>query len=454
MLCHFSTNKNYRMKTLIILFLYFLSSLSIQAINKSKHIILITIDGMRPNLVTDPLSPTPYLKMMRQNGFFVKRVKGIGPTATYPSHTTIVTGAKPIHHQIYYNAPFAFNKESNVSYWYADSIKSVTIWQIAKENGLKTASLFWPVSTGSKFIDYNVPEFWSTDRVANQMDFLKSYCTPKGLLEELESEATGKLNNLTFEAGTIQRDARTAYMANYILNKYKPNLLTVHLITTDYAQHDAGLKSDRVDMAIASADNAVGLILENLRKTGMMDSTTVLVCGDHGFSDVYQRLAPNTWLVQEKLLSEKPNGEWKAYFQKGGSTAFLYLKDKNDKKTLELIRNKIVSLPVSTRNLFRIVEKDELTKIGCSPDVVLAVEPIKGVDISATRVGEDVIVNRAGNHGYLSGYDPTALIIYGQGALNGETETISQTDIAPYIMFLLGIDHSFVDGILPTALIK
>lgn len=423
-----------------------LSILPLQAQDKSKYVILITIDGMRPDMITDPYSPAPFLKMMKNNGTFVKKVKGIGPTATYPSHTTIVTGARPVNHQIYYNTPFYYNKDSQVAYWYADSIKSPTIWQVAKQKGLKTASLFWPVSTKSKYIDYNIPEYWSTERVDNQLEFLKAYCTPSGILEELESEATGRLDHQTFGAGSIQRDARTAYMANYIINKYHPNLTTIHLITTDYAQHELGKKSENVDMAVASADNAVGLILENLKQTGKIDSTTVLVCGDHGFTDVSQRIAPNVWLTEEKLLSEKPGGEWKAYFQKGGSTAFLYLKDKNDKKTENVVRQKLASLPATLSKLFRIVEKEELHRIGCSPDVTFAIEPIEGVDISSARSGPDIMEVKAGNHGYLSGYDPTALIVYGKNIEKRQIESISQTDIAPYIMSLLGVNYSFIDG--------
>lgn len=434
-----------------------LSFVSLSALSgeKAKHVILITIDGMRAEMVSDSIMPSPYLKMMKKEGIFVPRVKGIGPTATYPSHVTIVTGAKPVHHHIYYNEPFTSNQAPTVSNWYADSIKTTTIWEVAKKNSLITASLFWPVSTNSKYIDYNVPEFWSVNPVPNQMDYIKPYCTPVGILEELENEATGKLNNTTFGAGSIDRDARTAYMANYILNKYKPNLMTIHLITTDYAQHATGMKSDRVSMAIASADNAVGLIIENLKRSGMMDSTAVIVCGDHGFTNAYQSIAPNCWLVQEQLLSEKTGGDWKACFHGSGATMFLYLKDKKDKKTLKQVQDKIASLPESTRKLFRVVEKEELAEIGCSPDVIFAIEPIKGVGVSPARTGKDVFEKFGGKHGYLSGIDPTTFVAYGCGVeKKGVVNVINQIDIAPYVTYLLGLNFQFADGKLPLELLK
>ncbi|WP_308755495.1 ectonucleotide pyrophosphatase/phosphodiesterase [uncultured Bacteroides sp.] len=413
---------------------------SVVAADRSKHVILITIDGMRAEMVTDSTMPSPNLKRMKRNGMFVERIKGITPTATYPSHTTIITGVKPAQHRIYYNSPFTDNRQEAVSYWYADSIKATTIWESASRNGLTVASLFWPVSVGAKAIRYNIPEYWSVKPVANQLEYIKPYCTPAGLLDELEREATGKLNHENFGAGSMNRDARTAAMANYLMNTYKPNLMTVHLITTDYAQHATGLKSDRVSAAVGGADHAVGLILENLERNKLLDSTTVIVCGDHGFVDYSQSIAPNIWLVQEGLLSEKPGGEWKACFHGAGAMMFLYLKDENDRATLKKIRKKLNSLPASTRTLFRIVEKDELAAVGCDPKVALALEPIKGVAVATARTGADVIQKSGGKHGYLSGIDPTTLVAFGCGIEKKEIKVMNQTDIAPFVMNLLGIN--------------
>ncbi len=407
--------------------------------DRSKHVILITIDGMRAAMVTDSTMPSPNLKRMKRDGLFVERIKGITPTATYPSHITIVTGAKPAEHHIYYNAQFTGNAPT-VPYWYADSIKATTIWEAAARQGLKTASLFWPVSTGSKYITYNVPEFWSAKPVPNQLEYIKPFCTPAGILDELEREATGRLNHENFGAGSMTRDARTAAMANYLLNTYGVNLMTIHLITTDYAQHAGGLDSDRVRATVGGADHAVGLILENLERHHMLDSTTVIVCGDHGFVNYHRTLAPNVWLVQEGLLSEKTGGDWKAAFHGAGAMMFLYLKDAKDTATLEQVRRKLASLPQSTRSLFRIVEKDELAQVGCDPRVVLAIEPVKGVAVATARTGADVREASGGKHGYLSGIDPTTLVAYGCGIDKEEIEVMNQTDIAPFVMKLLGID--------------
>ena len=406
-----------------------------------RYVILITIDGLRAEMIDDPLMPSPFLKMMSRDGLRIGSVAGVPPAATYPSHTTIVTGEVPARHRVFYNRPFLWNKDTaRISYWYADSIAVPTIWQRAHEAGMTTASLFWPVSTGSPYIDYNVPEFWSLDYSCDQMEYIKPSCTPRGILDELEQHACGKLDTITYQAGSLQRDGRTAAMANYLMNHYQPRLMTIHLITTDYSQHDLGTRpNQRLLQDVASADHAVGTILENLRLTHRMDSTVVLVMGDHGFCDYSLTLSPNVWLTRARLLSERPGGEWEACFYGGGNTSFLYLRKGNDKRMLRRIRRLLEELPEAERRLFRVVEKEELTAKGADPAAVLALEPVVGVAVTNDRMGEVVTQRTGGTHGFISGQDATTLIAYGCGIAPSHQDTIRQTAIAPWVLRMLNI---------------
>ena len=405
---------------------------------KPRYVILITIDGLRAEMVDDPLMPAPFLKMMSREGLRVAKVVGVPPAATYPSHTTLVTGVTPDKHRIFYNRPFLWNKDTaRISYWFADSIAAPTIWQQAHEKGMKTAALFWPVSTGCKYIDYNVPEFWSLDYSCDQMEYIKPFCTPAGILDELERNACGKLDTITYMAGSLQRDGRTAAMANYLINNYQPRLTTIHLITTDYSQHAQGTHSEQLLFDMASADHAVGTIIENLKLTNRLDSTVVIVTGDHGFCDYDETLSPNVWLVNDGLLSEKPGGEWKAAFYGGGNTAFLYLKKANDKKTLARIRKMLNSLPEDVKRCFRLVEKEELVEKGADPAAALALEPVVGVAVTNNRTGDVLQKRKGGTHGFISGQDSTTLIAYGKGIGKQKVDCVRQTDIAPWIMQML-----------------
>ena len=420
---------------------------------KPKYVVLITIDGMRAAMVEDPSMPSPTLKRMAKDGIFVRRMNCVAPSSTYPSHTALVTGARPVHHGIYYNSRFTGNRPA-VSNWYADSIRCRTIWQAARENGLTTCSLFWPVSTGCRHIDYNVPEYWSLDRNVDQLQFIRNYCTPEGIFDEIQANATGLLTSESFNPRTRNREGRTGYMAAYLFSRYRPNLTTIHFISTDAYQHATGTNSDETRMAVAAVDYGINQVLEGLRRYGLMDSTAVIVCGDHGFTDVEKLISPNVWLTEAGLLTDDPEN-WKAKFHGAGATMFLYLKDENDTKTLEAVRKKLASLPEATRRLFRIAEKEELAELGCDPKAALAVEPRYGVAVATNTTGPDITVKEAGKHGYLSPYDPTTLIAFGKGIPAGKViDNIDITDVAPLVMELLGVDFGAPDGRLRPEMLK
>ncbi|HXB08253.1 MAG TPA: alkaline phosphatase family protein, partial [Puia sp.] len=72
----------------------------------SRHVILITIDGMRPEFYLDPAWPAPNLQHLMQEGAYAIRMRPVFPTVTLPNHTTMITGALPARHGVYYNGPF------------------------------------------------------------------------------------------------------------------------------------------------------------------------------------------------------------------------------------------------------------------------------------------------------------------------------------------------------------
>jgi len=67
---------------------------------------MISIDRLRPDYVraADPYGlRLPNLRRFQAEGASASGVKGVLPTVTYPSHTTLVTGVSPAAHGIVYN---------------------------------------------------------------------------------------------------------------------------------------------------------------------------------------------------------------------------------------------------------------------------------------------------------------------------------------------------------------
>ena len=440
--------------------IFSLSILTILCLYSSarQRVILITIDGLRNDILTNASQPAPFLHEMMQKSIYVPNVIGVNPTMTYPAHTTLVTGSTPLEHGIHCNRQFQFNRaEPALHNWYADSIRTKTLWQIVKEQGGKTASVFWPVTTGSKWIDFNLPEYFPTTKVnVSGMDYIRPVCTPSGIMAELEREATGHLSDTTLRAGSFQYDAKVASIVNYLTNRYKPDFMTVHLVTTDYKQHETGINSFETQQSVAAADHAIGLILENLEYTHQKDSVTIIVTGDHGFTQGRYRLHPNALLVSNGLLSEQPGGDWQMCFNSLGAAAYMYvnpkLSSKQKARCIEKVRMILSEQPDSVRSLYNILSNKEIVDIKGDPTAALCLAPVSGVGCSNERKGEFITDFKGGLHGYVylsatKAYDPTSLIVYGNIDRNliksflSAPDTIQQTSIAPLILSIIGIEN-------------
>ncbi|SDE66328.1 Type I phosphodiesterase / nucleotide pyrophosphatase [Mucilaginibacter pineti] len=154
-------------KTFLVLaaLLYF----SIVKAQKTSHVIVMSIDGFRPEMYQNTSWQTPNLKALMNQGTYANHMLSVFPSYTYPTHTAMVTGAFPARSGIYYNQPVGSKGDWH---WFTSAIKVPTLWQVLKKSGKTTSAVEWPVSV-DKDITYNVPEIWS-DKVFR----LPNLCDP------------------------------------------------------------------------------------------------------------------------------------------------------------------------------------------------------------------------------------------------------------------------------------
>lgn len=435
-----------------------LSTVSITFAQKSKYVVVISIDGFRPDFYRQAEWPTPNLHEMAQQGASSDGVRGVFPTVTYPSHTTIVTGVLPNKHKIFHNTPFEPTGQTGRWNWENNLIKSETIWDAAHKKGLKTASIHWPVTVGTQTVDYNIPETEIEKNVADPLIQMRKFAKPQGLFEEIEREATGKLTAKAMDSDYLTMDENIARMAAYVLEKYKPNLTTVHIFNLDHFEHKEGRNGPSVMRAIAGADRAVGKIMEAAERAGIKDSTTFLIVGDHGFVDIHAQLSPNTWLVKAGLMEKKKDrGNWKATFHPQGGMAFLYLKDKKDQQTLKQVQQILADLPASTKKLFDIVKPEDYQAIGADPEAALALTAKQGFSFSDSFEEPFLKPAKGGTHGYFPNFKEieTGFIAYGADIKSDVViPTMGLEDIAPIVAKLLGLSMTNLDGVLYPSVVK
>ena len=204
-------------------------------------------------------------------------------------------------------------------------MKVPAVWDLAKANGLKTAGASWPVSVGAK-IDVLFPESNQAPRDMTWLARARADSTP-GLVDAAVAALGGFGESDNRDA--VQRDRFTTAVATHIIRNERPNLLMIHLMETDSAQHADGPGSQASRDAIARIDAHVGAIVRAVDEAGIRERTTFIISGDHGFSRVNALIQPNVILRDAGLLATDERGrvtEWQAVSH---ATA-IRLRDPND----------------------------------------------------------------------------------------------------------------------------
>jgi predicted AlkP superfamily pyrophosphatase or phosphodiesterase len=202
----------------------------------SRHVVLISIDGLRPDAIAASGAAT--LDRLMRGGSYTLSAKTIVPSKTLPSHVSMLTGQPPELHGIRWNR----NRTDA-----RGTITLPTIFSLARSHGYLTAAFFGK----SKLQHLQRPD---------SIDY---------------SQAPG---------GWFGRwsDARTVRDVNSHLAARQPNLLFVHLSGPDDAGHRTGWMSADYRAAVRAADSAVAAILAAAEEAFGSDNYTVLVTSDHG----------------------------------------------------------------------------------------------------------------------------------------------------------------------------
>src|SRR6185295_13106272 len=126
-----------------------------------RGLVLISIDGLRPDLVADADKhrlAIPNLRDIFKRGARASGVRGVLPTVTYPSHTTMLTGVAPVKHGILNNTTFdPLGTNLDGWYWYSEDIRMPTLWDATARAGYTVGSVSWPVSAGAPGVSFSIP---------------------------------------------------------------------------------------------------------------------------------------------------------------------------------------------------------------------------------------------------------------------------------------------------------
>jgi len=423
-------------------------------------VLMISIDGLKPEYITQADAhgmKVPYLRTLVRDGAYAEGVVGIWPTVTYPSHTTLVTGVWPAEHGIYNNLRFdPLQNYSGAWNWYAPEIRVPTLWKVAHQAGLRTASVGWPVSVGATDVDYLIPEYWRSANPSggsgtlNPADryMIAGLSRPGTLLKELEP-AAGEymMGNDTSIGGD---EIKTRYTVE-ILRKMKPAFMTLHLSSLDDTQHAHGPFSVEADADLEALDG----MMARLAKAAVAadPSAVVVLVSDHGFMTLTHLVNLSIPFMQSGLVQVTVNPEtktpaissWKAEPWGAGGMAAIMLHDPNDKQTEQQVRTMLDKLAADPDNgIAEILDRDAMKTRGTFPDAAFLVVLKPGYYLGAATSGSLVtpIPTTRGSHGFSPEYPEMHASFFAVGAGIAHHRNLGVIDmrqIAPTVAKILKV---------------
>lgn len=202
----------------------------------TQHVLLVSIDGLRPDAINRFEAPT--LRRLMEEGTYSLSARTIMPSTTLPSHTSMLSGEPPDEHGVFWN---------NVVSAETDVVTFATVFSVARAAGYHTAAFF----SKAKFGPLQRP---------GTLDYSQA---PGGWFGRWSSDRT---------VGDVRSYLATA----------RPNLLFVHLGEPDRAGHSEGWMSPAYGHAVQRADAAVAGLLEAVESAYGAGNYSVLVTADHG----------------------------------------------------------------------------------------------------------------------------------------------------------------------------
>ena len=422
-----------------------------------QPVLMISIDGMRPDYVTaadQHQLKIPNLRRILANGTHAEGVQGVFPTVTYPSHTTLVTGVWPAQHGIWNNQRFDPERHfSGAWYWYADAVQVPTLYTAAHAAGLSTASVSWPVTANSTAIDYLIPEYWRTTSPADAYNpddrlLMNAISRPVGEIARIEARTATpymKGNETTAEGDEI----RTRYSLD-ILQQHKPQFMTIHLSSLDEEEHLHAPFSAEANAGLELLDAMVGRL--EAAELANYPNAAIVIVSDHGFAEISHAVNLYIPFLQAGLLEAGKSAlgavevrSWKAQPWLASGMAAILLHDPADKVARDLVKTLLDQLAADPANgIEAILGPAEIASLGGFPDAAYVVTLRAGY-YTGSGISGPLVVDAPGHgtHGYNPATTPqmrASFFVEGKGIAKGKNlGLVDMRQVAPTVAGLLHI---------------
>jgi len=290
---------------------------------QKKKMILISIDsfvGSDLNI----MKQYPNFKYLLDRSSVVYSNLTTYPSYTHSIHTSISTGCYPGTHGVISNE---HSEPGNLEpVWFEDyrDVKVPTLAQEAKKHGYSIAEVYWPLTLGDD-ADWNIHRAGIHVIPDNEQEIIRQRSKP-GFFDEVYPYIKDAFDlNRDYKSDEVCFDT-----AEYLIDRYQPDFMEIHLVIIDHYRHHFGVYSQNLHEAYQYLDNGFGRILEALRRQGIEDETIIAVTADHGHLDIKQVISINRFFRDNGLIEVDEEGKlvsWKAWLQTCSLSGHVYIKD-------------------------------------------------------------------------------------------------------------------------------
>lgn len=357
-------------------------------------LVIVSIDGLSPRFYLDVAwqAKAPVLSQLAAGGLAARKVWSVFPSLTYPAHATLLTGALPSEHGIYSNTAFSWQLGPRSDWnWEARRLRKPALWEKAKARGMTVGAFRWPISIGA-------PVDW--------------------LLPEIFDPGWNRTSQPLFQ----RQDEETVDRAREIFAQESPDLVMLHWVELDHAQHRSGREGIEVEEALVRVDRLLSSLLESVD----LRETKIAIVGDHGFVDYDRIFHVNAFFERLGWLEAKDGklGNWKVVAHVDGGQAAVYARDD------ALAREARSALSEQIRGEFEFVDRQELDARGAFPEAAFALDTSGRTTFGGNWSGEllEILPTKRGQHGGRPERDglETGLILSGAGVV---PEIVKETSL-------------------------
>ena len=390
-------------------------------LGQSENVVILVLDALGSRYLSQ-MGSNSNLAKIAKDGAAVLDARCVYPSHTLTNHATIMTGVSSGVHSIIGNVRLGEDGITTIKSKEPEMVKAETIFELAKVQGLKTA-----VVSGKN----NLVTMFSKDCDVGTSNVKRlDYLGDAPNLDDAETNKDYYEMNLELADWVFE----SLYT---VLEKENPNLTLVNVQSTDYIGHRFGPESDEMKTCLKRVDKALGKLYDKMKKSGMMENTTLIIVADHG-------MTTSTEAINLNVLTMMNFPDAVAAID--GRTGYIWLNGTNEIDVVSFFADmEGVAAVFSSRS-------DMAASLGVSstdgPDLILESEP------GYVFLPQPMIDEYHGQHGSSNDSDMVIpMVMVGGGIPAGAgIEATDLRAIAPLVCKLLGLPSGDFEISEPTFL--